>query len=514
MNKGWVLASSVLLLLASAGSGRAATVYVDTTADLMGEKCSLRAAVASVNAGALVSDCLKVGDGPIDTIRLLPGFYSILTSPMFPKEIFSSDPGDSDDDAGAFGDLDVLKSVKIIGAGREKTILAAVGDSHRLLHVNPKGEPGITVEISDLTLQDGSVRIVDDGGGCLFNEKASLTLTRVAVRNCRVDEGLGGGLVNRRGTMTIEGSLISANRAELSGGGILNDQGTLTLTDSTVSGNQTTEARGGGIFNAKGTVTLVNVTVSDNASRFSGAGLYNFDGKVSATNATVAFNQADFSKYMLGGGGGIVSTEAGEVTLANTILAKNLAWSDEEPDCLGTLTSLGHNLLGDLGGHGACLMTAAEGDQIGSPEKPVDPKLAAWKSPSSGDTLYIPLDGSLAIDLADGTLCPAADERGIARPQADGCDIGAVERLKYEMLKTVTELGAVLPPPPMKIGEMGMLGAEQPPVCGNGVREGKEECDDHNTVSGDGCSSTCRKENPVIKVQPNFFQKMFDDFKW
>lgn len=30
------------------------------------------------------------------------------------------------------------------------------------------------------------------------------------------------------------------------------------------------------------------------------------------------------------------------------------------------------------------------------------------------------------------------------------------------------------------------------PVCGNGVTEGSEECDDGNTVDGDGCGSDCR----------------------
>jgi len=34
-----------------------------------------------------------------------------------------------------------------------------------------------------------------------------------------------------------------------------------------------------------------------------------------------------------------------------------------------------------------------------------------------------------------------------------------------------------------------------PPTCGDGVVEGTEECDDHNTTSGDGCSATCRLEN-------------------
>jgi cysteine-rich repeat protein len=33
-----------------------------------------------------------------------------------------------------------------------------------------------------------------------------------------------------------------------------------------------------------------------------------------------------------------------------------------------------------------------------------------------------------------------------------------------------------------------------PPVCGNGVIETGEQCDDGNTVSGDGCSSTCQIE--------------------
>ncbi len=34
-----------------------------------------------------------------------------------------------------------------------------------------------------------------------------------------------------------------------------------------------------------------------------------------------------------------------------------------------------------------------------------------------------------------------------------------------------------------------------PAVCGDGTVEGAEECDDHNTVSGDGCSSACLVES-------------------
>ena len=35
-------------------------------------------------------------------------------------------------------------------------------------------------------------------------------------------------------------------------------------------------------------------------------------------------------------------------------------------------------------------------------------------------------------------------------------------------------------------------------ICGNGVVEANEECDDGNTVDGDGCSSTCNIEEGVI----------------
>jgi cysteine-rich repeat protein len=34
-----------------------------------------------------------------------------------------------------------------------------------------------------------------------------------------------------------------------------------------------------------------------------------------------------------------------------------------------------------------------------------------------------------------------------------------------------------------------------PPTCGDGIIESGEECDDANTMSGDGCSSTCQLEN-------------------
>ena len=41
------------------------------------------------------------------------------------------------------------------------------------------------------------------------------------------------------------------------------------------------------------------------------------------------------------------------------------------------------------------------------------------------------------------------------------------------------------------------------PVCGNGVVENTEECDDGNTADGDGCSANCTVEEPENDV-PEF----------
>ena len=35
--------------------------------------------------------------------------------------------------------------------------------------------------------------------------------------------------------------------------------------------------------------------------------------------------------------------------------------------------------------------------------------------------------GSPAIDSADAGACPATDQRGVARPQGAGCDVGSFE---------------------------------------------------------------------------------------
>ena len=76
------------------------------------------------------------------------------------------------------------------------------------------------------------------------------------------------------------------------------------------------------------------------------------------------------------------------------------------------------------------------------------------------------------------------DYFGTARPQGSGYDIGF-----YESTQPIVFV-------PLNPGTLQIPNFQETstPVCGNGTVETGEECDDANTVSGDGCSSTCEEE--------------------
>jgi hypothetical protein len=114
--------------------------------------------------------------------------------------------------------------------------------------------------------------------------------------------------------------------------------------------------------------------------------------------------------------------KSGTITIQNTILAHNQ--SNLAHDCYGNITSLGHNLVGNSAG---CTINSAPGDLFGSLYIPIDPKLADLADNGGGSQTSALLAGSPAIDAGDPSTCPAADQRGVTRPQGSACDIGAYE---------------------------------------------------------------------------------------
>jgi CSLREA domain-containing protein len=132
------------------------------------------------------------------------------------------------------------------------------------------------VAISGMTISNGSVNV----GGGIYND-ADLTVTgsTISGNSAELD---GGGIYNDGGgTLTVSGSTISGNTAQggtLGGvGGGISNWGTLTVTGSTVSGNTAKGGTapdsfggfGGGIHNGAddaGTMTITDSTISDNTA--------------------------------------------------------------------------------------------------------------------------------------------------------------------------------------------------------------------------------------------------------
>jgi cysteine-rich repeat protein len=85
--------------------------------------------------------------------------------------------------------------------------------------------------------------------------------------------------------------------------------------------------------------------------------------------------------------------------------------------------------------------------------------------------------------------CPSATDV----ESAHACLATGVACKACEALRDADGLGAVNCDLLDNGGEDASCGP--PPVCGDGVAAGTEECDDGGTMSGDGCSSTCQLEN-------------------
>jgi hypothetical protein len=339
-------------------------------------------------------------------------------------------------------------TVTIRGLGADTTIVQA----HETLKDSPERVflimEGADVTLEEMTVRHGRPSAEDEHGGGIMNYG---TLT---VRNCVVTDNSargGGGIDNRRATLTIISSTIRNNVARGDGprgeecgggGGIKCSSGTMRLINSTVTSNQAgirstglgggvctgcgceagivnstisgnEAAKYGGGVSAMGTVSIINSTISGNKTGAFGGGI-TAAGMVSITNCTI-------TKNAVTGGGGALWV-LGEVNLENTIIADNIGIISciivSEGDQVGSFGINRNNLIED----GSCNADFS-GDPILGPL--VD---------NGGPTLtHALLHDSPAIDAIPATSCTLlTDQRGAFRPIAlispnTPCDIGAFE---------------------------------------------------------------------------------------
>ena len=300
-------------------------------------------------------------------------------------------------------------------SGAQTTIVGSVLRNNRATDTNDgwggailawDGAP-VTIDGSDI--EGNSAR---EGGGIYNFANSILTLqgnTRLRNNVAR----FGGGMHND-GIATLTNVTLSGNSSGSSGGALYNDLGTALLANVTLNGNSA-GGEGGGLVNYS-TVTLINVTVSGNSASTSGGGLFN-GGKASLTNVTLSGNSASSN------GGGIYHSSfaiADTLTLKNTIVANSPLGGNcrASPFSVTNITSAGYNISSD----NTCALSGT-GDRNG-----VNPLLTALGNYGGPTQVHMLKPGSPAIDGVLGSDAPTTDQRGVARPQGGGYDIGAVER--------------------------------------------------------------------------------------
>jgi VCBS repeat-containing protein len=211
-----------------------------------------------------------------------------------------------------------------------------------------------------------------------------------------------------------------------SAGCILMSGGTLNLENVTISGCHVNGGDGGAILMSAGTVNIVNSTISGNTAAHYGA-VVNDGGTLNITNSTITNNSSGFSNLT----GGIRTL--GTTTLRSSIVAGNAG--NDMPNLDGTFTSLGYNIIGELGTMaGNPTIVPAIGDQIdvGFASVQLLP-LANNGGPTPTHALGA---GSIALDKGHSSGS-TSDQRGLTRPcdgaaitnapGGDGSDVGAYE---------------------------------------------------------------------------------------
>ncbi len=354
----------------------------------------------------------------------------------------------------------------------------------RLLEV--EGTSSASLDITGLTLRGGDVDKTGNGGAILVLDHSSLTVrdcvlignsainggaigaggaavkitrSRFSANNALVADGVGGAVLVVSGPLTIDSSVVTGNHSSGGGGGIsgqsvgLRSQ-LLRITNTTISDNHSFENGGAGVqaFGPE-RVVIDRSTISGNdfagvGAAGAGGGIFNA-GRMTITDSTISGNIAGGPRFQDANGAGIFNTASATGTITATTIAGNRSIG---PGASGggivngsrltlTATIVANNQGGNCTTHvrdgGYNLET---GTSCGFAKHAVsaNPRLRPLAS-NGGPTMTMALaPGSPAINWVPpraGLCRGSTDQRGVPRPQAQRCDIGA-----FEVVATKTAL--------------------------------------------------------------------------
>lgn len=449
---GLTLGVFVLSVLSARAAPLASTYFVDGTGDAsLPGTCTL--VVGGYSCPTLRSAVIAANANPGSEIVLMHGATYTLT-------------------ATAVGALHITANTTIdygsviCSFNCPATIKGGAGWTDRILLISNNAN----VQITGVTIRDGNLTGGTCGGGIYLNT-GNLTLTNSTVTNNMTSSdgggicgtgiftlnntnvvsntagGFGGGVYAIAGKITLNSTNVVSNTAGSNGGGINNASGMLTITNSSIV-NNTSGTNAGGVYNNRelvvmsstisdnrtatnaggiyniGTLTMTNSTLSGNKANVTAGGLFN-STTTTLNNVTIANNTADDDNNGTGYGGGV--SNLGTLNLMNTLIGTNISKSGTAPDCIGTLTSQGYNLIGDTTN---CTLSGSLSGVISNTNPFIGP-LANFGGATNTHALLV---GSPAINAGNpgaldgiGNHCMPTDQRGVTRPIAGRCDIGAFE---------------------------------------------------------------------------------------
>jgi uncharacterized repeat protein (TIGR01451 family) len=266
-----------------------------------------------------------------------------------------------------------------------------------------------------------------------------LTITNGSATATSQDSG--GGILNL-GNLTLEDAVVSGNTAANVGGGIASpsfppvSQPTLTIVNCAIINNTISNGQGAaGIDIENGTATISNSTISGNTATnsHSAGGIGVYGGRVTIDHSTISNNTMNDPSGQSAGG---LDAFAQSVTLFDTIIAGNSSTATDQ-DVAGSVTSNGHNLIGNVG-NATGLRDGVNGDQVGGAAGPINPMLGLLQDNGGATPTMALQSGSPAIDTGSNTNAPLTDQRGFERILNGTIDIGAYESSSVFLVSTIT----------------------------------------------------------------------------
>lgn len=458
-------AVATCLTFAALAPAAATVILVNSTADAEADDgaCTLREAAGAVNtdtaSGATAGEC-AAGTATDTVIFALPSgsvIALVLQPVVFTEPVAIVGPG-----ADALQIAGILERVLILDGSASSAydfsisgLRLAFGQATTAYLGQHTGSGGglLAHNVGGLTIS--GVRFEENyahqsGAGLYFDQwpGGTLVIEDTLFDSNDIDSGIaaGGAAIagSFGGSVTVRRCLFVNNAAANPGTGTSDEGqggaiwvppftgGTLAIEASTFSANRALGHGGAIAFGSPASPGFEPTVVT------------------TITDSTFTANEADTNGNATAACGGALSTDWSDatVTLANTIVAGNSDGTplDPAPDLVGNagfLVSGGFNLIGirrGAGGVFAAGLPNANDDWVGTAGVPLDPGLGTLAYNGGPTASHEPLDSPLSPAIDHGS-CPGAatDQRGwsdglggrifndVVVDSDDGCDIGAVE---------------------------------------------------------------------------------------